>query len=523
MIIIINHKIQNCGVYQYGKRLAQILIQSRKYQFVYHEIDSLQQYQSLCNGDPELFIYNYHPATLPWLNNDTIQKTVPNVGIFHEADIKVHFDYIIDIDPTAVSTSTKLVIPRPLVPLPSGLVQASMETPEIVTIGSFGFGFHNKGWDKLVKMVNDQYDQAIIKLNIPYAHFSGGDALLMADQIKDLCFQNNSKPNVQLIITHKFMTDEELLEFLASNTINIFMYDSMPGRGCSSVLDYALAVDRPIGLSNSDMFRHIYSDSICLYKRSISDIIADGNTHLNRFRQLWSDARLIQTVEDFLSKNILRSKDILSLSKMKNNTVLNDSARIQLQPTIDELWHLVPTMMSRKIARANVQQAFVFKYLKDNFTSDTPMICAGSYEDTCCAGLRQLNYNIVEIDPAINYDLHTYCTMTSYSQVPVVFSVSVIEHVQDDELFLDDICKLLKPGGTGILTCDFNNDYKPGAHKPGCDFRLYTKEDLLVRFNTILTRNACYIEGDIDYDEAPDFLYENTLYTFGTLVFKKKL
>lgn len=208
---------------------------------------------------------------------------------------------------------------------------------------------------------------------------------------------------------------------------------------------------------------------------------------------------------------------------MKNNTVLNDSARTQLQPTIDDMWHLVPTMMSRKIARANVQQAFVFKYLRDNFDVNIPMICAGSYEDTCCAALRQLNYNIVEIDPALNYDLHTYCTMTSYSQVPVVFSVSVIEHVQDDELFLNDMCKLLKPGGTCILTCDFNNDYQPGAHKPGCDYRLYTKADLLVRFKAILDHNGCFIDGDIDYDEAPDFLYENTLYTFGTLVFKKSI
>lgn len=207
---------------------------------------------------------------------------------------------------------------------------------------------------------------------------------------------------------------------------------------------------------------------------------------------------------------------------MKNNTVLNDSARKQLEPSINEMFKLVPAMMARKIARANVQQAFVFKYLNDNFSVDTSMICAGSYEDTCCASLRQLNYKIVEIDPQINYDLHTYCTMTSYSQVPVVFSVSVIEHVQDDELFLDDMCKLLKPGGTCILTCDFNNDYKPGSHKPACDCRLYTKHDLLVRFKTILDRNNCYIEGDIDYDEAPDFYYENTLYTFATLVFKKR-
>lgn len=522
MIIFINHTIQNCGVYQYGKRLAKILLQSTKYNFVYYEIDSVEQYQAICEKSPEVIIYNYHPATLPWLTDLTMQKRVPNVGIFHESSINVKFDYIIDIDPSAINTKTLVSIPRPLI----SRTIPKLSLPEIVTIGSFGFGFHNKGWDKIVKLVNEQYDRAIIKFNIPFAHFAGGDALMMANQIKNLCMINNVKPGIELIITHKFMDDEELLLFLASNTINIFMYDSMPGRGCSSVIDYALSVDRPIGISDSDMFRHIYSDEICLYKRSIADIIENGNKYLDRFRLMWSDDHLIHIIEDFLFKNMLnyhRSKDKLSVFKMKNNTVLNDNARKELLPIIDEMTLLVPTMMARKIARANVQQAFVFKYLKDNFGSDTPMICAGSYEDTCCASLRQLNYNIVEVDPAINYDLHTYCTMTSYSQVPVVFSVSVIEHVQDDELFVDDMCKLLKPGGTCILTCDFNNDYTVGSHKPGCDFRLYTKDDLLVRFKAILDRNNCFIDGDIDYDEAPDFVYESTLYTFGTLVFKKRM
>lgn len=512
MIVIINHTITNCGVYQYGKRLAKILSQSGK--FTYHEISCVEQYQAICLQQPELFIYNYHPATAPWLTNATIQKRVPNVGIFHESHMNVYFDYIIDIDPTAKDTMTQISIPRPLLSIPHSTEITSVE-PELITIGSFGFGFQNKGWDKIVKLVNEQYDQALIRLNIPFAHFADRDPVTTACQIETLCSQNNVKAGVQLIITHKFMDDEELLEFLGSNTINIFMYDPMPGRGCSSTIDYALAVGRPIGISDSNMFRHIYSDDICVYKRSIADIIGDGTVHCDRFRTMWADHNLIQKVDHFLTTKVLTAIPI------KNNTILNDRARHQLRPVIDELFQLVPIMMARKIVRANVQQAFVFKYLRDHFTITTSILCVGSYEDTCCSALRQLNYNVVEIDPRINYDLHTYCVLTSYAQVSVIFSISTINHIQDDELFLDDICKLLNPGGTAILLCDFNNDYQPGTHKPSCDYRLYTKTDLLVRFRPILERNNCTIQGEIDYEGAPDFLYENALYTFGTLIFQK--
>ena len=35
------------------------------------------------------------------------------------------------------------------------------------------------------------------------------------------------------------------LYFLKSNSMNIFLYDTMVGRGTSSVIDYALSVNTP--------------------------------------------------------------------------------------------------------------------------------------------------------------------------------------------------------------------------------------------------------------------------------------
>lgn len=56
------------------------------------------------------------------------------------------------------------------------------------------------------------------------------------------------------------MSNDEILDFLNKNTVNIFLYDNMPGRGLSSTIDYAVSVDTPLIVNNSNMFRHLLSD-----------------------------------------------------------------------------------------------------------------------------------------------------------------------------------------------------------------------------------------------------------------------
>jgi hypothetical protein len=92
------------------------------------------------------------------------------------------------------------------------------------------------------------------------------------EQILTKCIEYNTN-KLKIFITYDFFTNEDLLYFLKSNTMNIFLYDLMPDRGISSVIDYALSVDTPIGISDSHMFRHIYSDDICLYNTNIHDCI----------------------------------------------------------------------------------------------------------------------------------------------------------------------------------------------------------------------------------------------------------
>ena len=113
-VLFLNHKQQQCGVYQYGKRVADILQKSKDISYTYVEIDSLDQYVARLNRRYDFIIYNYHSSTMPWLQPHTMQKLAKNVGIYHESGISVTFDILIHVNPSSNEDSRNWFIPRPL-------------------------------------------------------------------------------------------------------------------------------------------------------------------------------------------------------------------------------------------------------------------------------------------------------------------------------------------------------------------------------------------------------------------------
>jgi hypothetical protein len=207
------------------------------------------------------------------------------------------------------------------------------------------------------------------------------------------------------------------------------------------------------------------------------------------------------------------------------NCILNDSARAYYRPSIKLLWRLTPEMMRRKIAEANVQQAFVLASV-EHFAREfhgTNILCVGSFEDTAAAGLKALGYKIEEIDPVFNTDLDTFCHAhpEKRGSYQIIFSTSVLEHVADDELFVRQINDLLAPRGFAIMTCDFNDQYKAGDLLPPTDVRFYTQHDLKVRLAAAMPE--CRPVDQPNWDcNAPDFTYVGIVYTFATIVVRKE-
>jgi SAM-dependent methyltransferase len=205
------------------------------------------------------------------------------------------------------------------------------------------------------------------------------------------------------------------------------------------------------------------------------------------------------------------------------NKLLNKKEFANYKYALDLLNTHVPEMMSRKIPEASIQQAFTLQTSIDLTPINGMVLSAGSWEDTATATLKKLNYNVIDVDPMINSDLKTWFdnNQNSLGTFDSVVSTSVIEHVQNDEEFLHCICKLLKIGGYGIVTMDYNDGYLTGnVTKPNEDVRLYTEYDLRNRLNSILEKNNCVLlEGD--YSGENDFSYAGHWYTFATFVFKK--
>jgi len=303
-ILFINSVERNCGVHSYGTRVFNILRKATSnYRYHYCECASMGDYdQWVSTLQPVAIIYNYHPLPMQWFtgcNNTAVRHYM----IWHEGSEHTNLkpDYWLYPDTTINDENNKFALPRPL------LEYVGLLYPEntIPVISSFGFGFGNKGFGRVVKTVNDQFDKAIIRLHIPFAHYGDQDQ----SSIKNIypgCYAEVKKPGIQLQITNEFLNDNLLLRFLAESTLNIFLYDDMPGRGLSSVLDYALSVRRPLAINNTWMFRHIRDTqpSICVEDRPLKDIITSGSEALEQYRLKWSNQKLIDKFEEILNKTL---------------------------------------------------------------------------------------------------------------------------------------------------------------------------------------------------------------------------
>lgn len=589
-VLFINHPEKECGVHQFGEAVFRAIEGSSVYQFKYCECSDAASLQGFIQQhQPVAVIYNYYPSTMPWLSPGITRAiAIPHIGIIHEvtqervnAANKTLFDFHIAPDPTLLLTNPIVFKTGRLIPE----YQDHKPAPAITTIGSFGFGTKGKGYTRIIEAVQQEFDEAIIRFNIPFARFgdaSGEGAHAYADACRALV----KKPGIRLEITHDFLTQEQVLDFLASNTLNCFFYEENKNRGISSVIDNALAVNKPLAISKSFMFRNVTATqpSICIEDTTLKQIIQNGTAPLQQYKKEWTATnlrwdyerivdsavkhfvkqssftsslmafitksparRLLKKFSHLAKRSLNRDKLMLAgenaaarkseyssynvpatgilFEETRFNRILNDQAREQYKPVIQLLCQLCPDEMSRKIPEANIQQAFTFETVRNlsrRFTNPK-ILSVGCYEDTAYMSLLKLGIPADGIDPVLNYDLTTYLSKPGVMdhKYDIIFSTSVIEHVQDDDRFVAEIAELLNPGGFAVLTCDYKQDYKPGDKIPRVDFRFYTKQDLEQRLPGNM--KDMYVFGTADWDcPKPDFWFENINYTFAGFVAQKK-
>ena len=241
---------------------------------------------------PRVAIYNWHPSTIPWAP-DLVGRfpDVKHIGLMHEispenpASGSEVFPLRIVSDPSFVSAPglfpTIRQIPRSDPPPPPN---------ERFTVGSFGFAVGGKMFGQISTAVGEAFPGALLRIRLPSAHYGddgGGLARATADGVR------GTAANVELKIDHDFLSEPELIRWLAGNDINVFFYDYNPGRGISSVIDYAIAARRPIAINTSQMFRHVSSALGTYPERSLQESMASVDIVQGLYDD-WSPARLVE-------------------------------------------------------------------------------------------------------------------------------------------------------------------------------------------------------------------------------------
>ncbi len=297
-VLLVNHKQKKqCGVFQFGKRIGDLITRSQKCNFIYVEADSLDEFLPYIDiHKPRGIIYNVNLQNLSWLSQEIVNQ-IRSAGIFqgciyHEFIMRL-FDFYIPMDPDLPDSEVSFNMPRPLFEY-----ENPYPIPTIPTINSFGFGDPHKGFDLVAKKVNDEFDHAILNIHMTYNDFDP-NAVEKANKIANACYSNITKKGIQCNITNSFMTDEELLDFLAKGSLNAFFYYDLPGRTISSVIDFALSVKRPIAIRKSYMDRHVLNTnpSICIEDRSLKEILNSGTPPLEPYYKKWNFSKTIEAYE----------------------------------------------------------------------------------------------------------------------------------------------------------------------------------------------------------------------------------
>jgi hypothetical protein len=314
----LGHK-QACGIGIIGKLVGESLIKSKNYDFevLYTDFEKALE-EKIVAIHPRAIIYNYHPVTTPWIHNRDLRNRFSNIvhimlhHDMHQQKINSYkpknnfgFKYLVTADPTLRGNDHVFIVNRLIPPYkPKPYIDRG-----IPIIGFQGFGPQHKGIHKIAQKVQEEFDEAIIRLHIPYSFYidlDGNNARSRVDEVRNII----KKPNIKVEATHDFLSTEKVVEFLGENTINCYFYDYLPGAGLASAPDYALSATRPIAVTKSHQLRNFLglNPSICIEDHSLKDIISFGTKPLENLYKSYTEENVIRDYENMLEKLLQRPK-----------------------------------------------------------------------------------------------------------------------------------------------------------------------------------------------------------------------
>ncbi len=281
-ILYINPLNHECGIHQYGFRVYNALKTylgdwcnwelhyAENYDNIDYHIDLLNQLK------PNVVLYSFNDTAMPFVKhymanpNDTIhhiaisheqeQVIIDNPGVFPTDWIGGPlFKNWIGHDPT-------IIINHPGVynatrPILRSQWKPTTKTDDRIVFGNSGFGHRRKMHYEIVTAIQQEFDEAVIRFNMPPSHFGDKDCV-ESRVIANTCRNLITKPGIELRVTHDLLkTEHDLVEWMYGNDVNIYFSQqwNVPYemRGVNSSPDTALSTRRPLIVNRSSMTRHL--------------------------------------------------------------------------------------------------------------------------------------------------------------------------------------------------------------------------------------------------------------------------
>lgn len=304
--IFYNSKKAICSIYESGLMVYNCLKQSQLYHLDYTE-------DRYFFNNYDFAIVNEHYVVNNWITKNMIELF--NKPVFCIVTEVCFTDTYIDRSPnfytgyivldTSINEKNNIyAFPRPLEDYYNNNL-INYEDNTIPIIGSFGFATYGKSWHKIVEETQKEFEEAIIRFNIPKATYIPNNEENI-NEIVSMCNGILKNPRIKLEITHYNFSKEELIKWCSANTINCFIYERQHcfNSGLCATTDQAIVSGRPLLISSDVTFRHIHKFIDYYPNISIKEAIIKTQDGVKKMKEEWSSKNFLNKFEKIINNYV---------------------------------------------------------------------------------------------------------------------------------------------------------------------------------------------------------------------------
>ena len=268
-----NSDMPRCAIFEAGRRYGAAMKLCKEFELEYAEVPADVDKLTTPLDQYDAVIFNYQHVASSIISPVVFNQARVAIGFLYEARLKpeespMHFgdlmagqlfDIILSPDPTLETTRRVWSVPR-VVPRATHLANIGNC---VFLVSTFGFPSPWKQLGAVVDMLNDEYDEAVFRINFAPASWQEDTNLraVAEGQIDEA--QQRCKPGIRIEATNHYMTEESLINWLHESDVNVFLASPERGAQTGGALlasaDLAISAQRPLLISDTVEARHFPS------------------------------------------------------------------------------------------------------------------------------------------------------------------------------------------------------------------------------------------------------------------------